>query len=272
MDTNRSGYSLVETLIALAVGSMLMSGAYRTLLVQEQGYRATGAIVADQDALRTALGVLEGELRETASIGGLAIGGTDILLASADSIRIRAPRRLGFVCAIIPSERAMLTWSEGGQFEREDGALVFVDDDVTTFSDDHWESAWVSAVNGSSATCETSPTGMADQKIHLDRNVLDGVVPGAPVRGFREVTYGIYRWRDGWGLARVDSDSTRHHIVSGLAGPGEGLSFRYYDTNGADTTDPTEVAAIEIRLTTAPPTSGPIQARTLRTTVYLRNN
>ena len=86
------------------------------------------------------------------------------------------------------------------------------------------------------------------------------------------MTYGIYRWRDGWGLARVDSDSTRHHIVSGLAGPGEGLGFRYFDANGVSTTDPTAVAAIEIQLTTAPQASAPIEPRTLQTTVFLRNN
>jgi prepilin-type N-terminal cleavage/methylation domain-containing protein len=272
MHTNRAGYSLVETVIALAVGGILMSGAYRTLIVQEEGYSTTAAIVHDQDALRTALGVLEGELRETASIGGFAIGGTDILVAGTDSIRIRAPRRLGFVCQVIPSERAVLTWSEGELFEAGDGGLVFVDDDVTTYVDDHWESAQIAAVNSSSATCETSPTGEADQKVHLDDDILDGVVPGAPIRGVREVTYAIRPWRGGWGLARVDSEDQGHPIVSGLAAPGEGLAFRYFDATGAVTSDPTAVAAIEIQLTTAPYPSSPTQPRTLRTTVYLRNN
>lgn len=269
---NRPGYSLVETVVALVVGSILMSGAYQTLIVQEQGYRTTGALVQDQDALRTALGVLEGELRETASIGGFAIGGTDILAATADSIRIRAPRRLGFVCAVIPSERAVLTWSQGDPFQTGDGALVFVDDDTTTYADDHWEAAHVSAVNGTITSCATSPTGQADQKVHLDASILDGVVPGAPIRGVREVTYAIQPWHNGWGLARMDSDGSRHHIVSGLAGPGEGLAFRYLDNNGSTTTDPTSVAAIEIRLTTAPPAGSPTHARSIQSTVYLRNN
>lgn len=272
MRTQRAGFTLIELIVVMVVGALLLGAAYEALIVQNRSYRATGAMIQGQDALRVALGVLETELRETASIGGLDIGGSDILMASPDSVRVRAPRALGFVCSVSPSDLSVITWSEGELFEPGDGVVIFVDNDITTFTDDRWDAGVVSNANGNTSTCLTSPTGDADQKVFFTLNILVGVQPGAPIRSFEELTYGLYDFGGEWGLGRLDSDGELDYLVGGLAGPGQGLTFQYFDVNGNPTLDPTAIQYLEIGVQTAPHPGTGTSPMSLTSTIYLRNN
>lgn len=273
MRTHRAGFTLVELLVVMVVGALLMGAAYEALIVQNRSYRATGAMIQGQDALRIALGVLETELRETASIGGLDIGGSDILLATPDSVKIRAPRKLGFVCSVSPSEKSMIVWVEGEFFEASDGLLIYVDNDITTYTDDRWDDALVQSVSGNTTTCLTSPTGSADQKIVMVAHPLVGVSPGAPLRAYEELTYGLFDFGGGdWGLGRRNSDGTLDLLVDGLAGSGQGLTFEYFDVNGNSTLLPTDIQYMEISVQTDPHQGSGTSPMTLTSTIYLRNN
>jgi hypothetical protein len=268
----RPGYSLVEMIIALSVGTLLVGGMYQALVIQERGYETTGAVVQDQETLRTTLAILEGELREVAAIGGSDIGGSDILYAGADSIRIRASRKLGVVCSVWPSDRAVVSWSEGDLFEAGDGVLVFVDGDPTTYTDDRWVAAEVINTASTANDCASSPSGVSHQRLQLDGHVLDGVLMGAPVRSFEEVSYRLRSRNGSWSLARIDSDSTIHHLVRGLAGPGDGLAFEYLNADGASTNDPGAIASVRVTLVTDPTERSGVEPTTISSTVYLRNN
>lgn len=272
MRTHRAGFTLIELIVVMVVGALLLAASYEALIVQNRSYRATGAMIQGQDALRVALGVLETELRETASIGGTDIGGSDILMASPDSVRIRAPRKLGFVCSVSPSDLSVIAWAEGELFEPNEGVLIFVENDMTTYTDDRWDTGLLSNANGNTTTCLTSPTGEADQKLFFTLNILVGVEPGAPIRSFEEMTYGLYDFGGEWGLGRLDTDGTLHYLVGGLAGPGQGLTFEYFDETGASTLDPTAIEYLEIGVQTAPHPGSGTSPMTLTSTIYLRNN
>lgn len=272
MRVDRAGFTVVELMVALLAGGIVLAAAYQAVLVHEEGYQTTEASITDQDVLRVALGVLEGEVREMATVGGTAIGQPDLVMATTDSMRIRAPRTVGFICSITPSDRSMTVWTEGEVFDGGDGVLLFVDGNPATYTDDHWETAEVSTTSTSSETCLASPRGTADQKVHLTSHSLSGVTDGAPVRGYEEVTYRLQSWNGRWGLTRRDGDGTVHRLVSGLAGPTEGLTFRYLDGTGSATSDPASVTAIEITLVTDPSEASGKDPSTVTSTVYLRNN
>lgn len=274
--TRRSGFTLVELLVAILISTVLITAAYQALIAQNRSYRATDAMVQGQDALRIALGVLESEFQELASIGGSGSGGigeTDIFMMSSDSIRIRAPRKLGFVCSVSPSDLMMTVWSRGELFEDDpaDRLLIFVDGDITTYTDDKWQTAVVGNATSSNETCVTSPTGVAHQKVILVSFGLGGVSTGAPVRGYEEVSYGLFSFDGEWGLGRRDSDGVTKLLVGGLAGPGEGLRLEYYDPSGSVTTNRENVQTIEINLQTAPHAGSGIQPMQVTSTIHLRN-
>lgn len=273
--TQRPGFTLVELLMAILISTVLITAAYQALIAQNRSYRATDAMVQGQDALRIALGVLESELQEVASIGGSGVGGigsTDIFMMSSDSIRIRAPRKLGFVCTVIPNDRDATVWSHGELFEGGDLSVIFVDSDITTFTDDTWEPRVVESVSNSNTTCPTSPTGVAHQKLRFTNvGQLASVSTGAPVRGYEEIAYGLYSFDGEWGLGRRDSDGSLSLLVGGLAGPGDGLGLQYYDPSGTVTTDREDVETIEITLRTAPRPGSGVEPMEVTSTIHLRN-
>lgn len=271
MRTHREGLTLIELLIVMVLGTFVAGAVYQTLAIQEQSYRATSAMLHDQDALRIGLGVLEAELRETASEGA-AIGGTDLLTITADSVRFRAPRKLGFVCAAQANDKWVRVWNEGEEFAAGDGVLVFIEGEVTRASDDGWVANTVTSAPSDNTGCDTSPTGATDQKVNLDLDNLTGVGVGAPVRGYTETTYGLFQFGTEWGLGRLESDGTLRLVVGGLAGPGSGLVFEYFDDSGATTTNPANVHSIRITMETAPAPRAEISPSELSSTIYLRNN
>ncbi len=290
MNTQREGFTLVELLVVAVLAVLLMGAAYQSLMVQERSSRAAGQMVRGQDALRVALGVLEAELREVVTHND-ATGGTDLLVATRDSVVIRAQRKLGLVCRRHPSDRQLEIISEGenGAFQVDDYVLVFADGDPTTAADDAWFAARVHGTASPSATCDFLPGApAANQRLNLQRpdgTSLDGtrlndVLLGAPIRGLERVTYGLYEADDGgWHMGRRRHGTNElERLVDGLAGPGSGLVFTYLDGNGNALAQPISHAAMQgivsVRIEAAtdphPGTGAP--ATELTTHIHLRNN
>lgn len=288
MNTRRAGFTLVEMLIVAVLGSVILAAAYQSLIVQERSYRIASNAVIDHDALRTALGVLESELREVSTAGGAA-GMSDIITAASDEIVVRAARGIAFVCERHPSDRKMHTWSASttGQVRAGDAIALFADGMTSTDLDDTWLTARVKSVSASGVTCASRPAGLggpAPQLIELeqlpgglnvDGNFLVPVVDGAPVRSLERVTYGLYEFGNEWGLGRAVGTGDVEPIIVGLAEPGQGLVFSYLDVNGNEITtdpviDPSAIAAIQISATTQPRAGNP--PIDLQTRTFLRNN
>ena len=272
MTTRRGGFTLVELLVVTVLAAITLAAVYETLIKQEESYRAGGAMIAGQETVRTALGVLEAELREIAAIDDGVAGGGDIRIAAPDSIVFRAQRKIGFICEVSKSEKWAVAWSLGDPFAAGDSLLLFVDGDSIRYQDDSWAPAQVnSATATSSATCEAEWPGVQLQKIGLSGHDLTGVQLGSPVRSFDWVTYGLYRFGGmGWGLGRHGRDEPARYLVGNIAE--NGLRFRYFDVNGDATGDPAAVNRIQIAVQTRPPEGTGVESTNMTTNLFLRNN
>jgi prepilin-type N-terminal cleavage/methylation domain-containing protein len=286
MSHSRAGFTLIELLIVAVLSAFILGAAYQSLITQEQVSRTTTEMVRGQDALRTVVGILESELGEVATRGGADIGAADVLMASPDSIRFRARRAVGFVCAVLPSDKRLALWSPHPHTAVQNGdvVLVFANGDPTLGTVDRWLIGRSYSTGASTEACPSNPsTGTAEEKLNLSDlagNALSGgflapVTPGAPIRILREVTYGLYSFNGRWGLGRLSAGATvPDEILVGLDGPGSGLTFSYLDANLAPITttpvDPTTIGAIAI--TVRSEARGGAASKELSTTVFLRNS
>ncbi len=281
--TRRAGFTLVELLVVAVLGAVIIGAAYQSLISQERASRTTSDMIRSHDSLRSAVGILESELREIATQGGDTIGASDILIATADSIQFRAQRTLAFVCEVLPSDRRLALWSPSTSTPVADGdpVLIFQEADATTGTPDRWLIARAHSVGSSSVACPASPGGTAEQRINLlsltggdpGSAFLASVRRGAPVRVLEKVTYGLYAFDGRWGLGRRSGDSV-DEIVVGLDEPGAGLTFTYLDSSRdtitATPVNPTDIATILITAVAAPRAGAdPVE---LSSSVFLRNN
>ena len=281
MTTRRPGFTITELLIVVVLTGVTLAAVYQTLMVQEKSYRAGGAIIRDQDALRTAIGILESELREVSTIGS-TIGGSDIRVAATDSVVFRAQRKIAFTCDLSRNDKWLIVATQGDLFVPGDSLLLFVDGDSLKYQDDLWRAASVETVQSTTnADCAARFPGYPVQQLRVGSsslvgsllvNDLTGVRKWAPVRSFEWVTYGIYNFGHlGWSLGRHGQGESAKYLVGGLAPRGEGLRFRYYNTAGSFATGVTDIARIRVNMTTDPTSQGATPS-TMTTNLYLRNN
>ncbi|MGH7475367.1 MAG: hypothetical protein ACRELD_03690 [Longimicrobiales bacterium] len=272
-----SGFTIVEILIVALLGTLLLGAVYQMMIVQEQGFRVQRAVVSTQDNMRTTLDVLATELRE---VNATTVGaeGSDVATIAPESIRFRAFRKIGIVCAATLGS-ALDVHEIGYSFAAGDSILVFVDGDPAAAGDDSWTTMNVAATAAVSAACADNWGYTRQSLTGLSSASFGGIRRGAPVRAFVWTTYGIVQDAAGeWVLARRETGSTWVPLLGPLASPTNGgLRFRYYDANGALTTNPAQVARIEVTVrgesrTVAGATATGTYTDTLTTQIYLRNN
>jgi hypothetical protein len=270
----REGFGLAEIVVVALLAAVTVAGVYRTLIVQERSYEAAGVPGHGQEALRAAVGVMESELREIGSIGGVDIGGSDIAVAGRDSIRFRAQRKLGFVCRRSRNGTGVLAWPIGDAFTEGDQLLIFVDGDTLVYGDDAWDTVTVERARpAEDADCADRWPGMPLQRLDVDAVAdLAGVHDGAPLRAWEWVGYGLHRFDGAWGLVRSAAGREPTFMVGGLAPPGQGLAFEYFTPAGTPTDDVTRVARVRITLKTDPEAGSTLESTSLTTDLYLRNN
>lgn len=274
MRIRQAGFTLVELLVVTVLTALVLGGVYQTLIVQEKTYEAAGLLIHDQESLRTALGILESELREVGSIGGTDIGGSDIGVATADSVTFRAHRKTGFICKLSRNEKWAIVWTLGDPFESGDPLLLFVDNDSIRYADDRWDTTAVTNVTTTEdSDCTNYWPDAPLQLLKMENHDLTGVRVGGPLRSYEWVTYGLYEFGPmGWGLGRTRENQRPAYLVGGLAGPGEGLRFRYFTPTGAETNDPTQVSRVQITVQSDPPGNTDVTAAQMTTNLFLRNN
>lgn len=274
MRTRQAGFTLVELLIVSVLTAVTLAGIYQTLIVQEKSYEAATLKIHDQESLRTAIGILEAELREVGSIGGDSIGGSDIEYAGTDSIMFRAQRKIGFICTLSAGPQQMIVWALGDTFEGGDALLVFVDGDSLSSADDAWDTMTVTDVQTSTNTTCLAAWPNTPLELLTVSGDTTGVRAGSPVRAYEWVSYSLHNFGPlGYGLARWRAGATDpDYLIGGLAGDGEGLQFQYYTTDGSTTDDPTQISRVRITIRTDPPGNSGVEPLQLSTNLFLRNN
>jgi prepilin-type N-terminal cleavage/methylation domain-containing protein len=277
MTRNRKGFTMVELIVVTVLGSLVVAAALQILLTNRRAYTAQSATISGQQTTRMAVEVLFSELREVSAAGG------DMLAMGPDSIRVRLMRKFSTVCATdfgtpptltVPTTMGGLDVMSGSNvFVAGDSVFVYADNDEDIISDDAWISASISAVNSSLVTCPDASTGLelefAGQSALF---AADSVGMGAPVRSYREFTFGTTTMNGDVYLARRDTGS--YVPVAGPLQASDGLQFIYRDSLGAVTTDPTLVSQIDLTVRTGSEVMnslGRMVSDSIQVWIYTRN-
>lgn len=280
-----AGFSLVELLLVVVLGFIILGAVYETLNTQQQAYRQQTAVIETHEATRAALEVLAGELREISS------SGADILMATRDSVTIRALRKVGFVCYVAGG--FIDVWTLSTDFAARDRLLVYDNGGTTQNpSDDQWRQMTVTGADKSLfnlAACTQWPEyslrgdSVGDhtrQHLVVTGSWSGTIDRGAPVRSYESVTYGIQQVDGEWMLTRREGAGATVALVGPLAAPADsGLALSYYDADGAQmsySTLPSNLTSVNsFKITVKgeyPRGDGTDIQRDLSIAIYLRNN
>ena len=296
---NRRGFTLIELMIALVLLGLVSAAVYKVLVNNQRVYLAQTQTIDLQQNIRAAAAILPADLREIDAADG------DIAAMGPDSIQMRAMRQLAFVCPPNPlmgggigqltlNLRATPMYGNRQTFQRNDSLLIYWEGNPTTRTDDKWLVAQVKTVAAGPFCSDSGPAGpltVPTQGFQLTfqpqwiidptLNVAGAITSGAPVRGFDVVTYRVYQSADGnsyLGQRNLSQNSAIQPVVGPLTGA-NGVTFSYYDSVGAVTPLPAQVAQIQIvlRARTTSPIRGAdgVQAYkvdSVVTRVALRNN
>lgn len=281
MRTRRAGFTLIELLLVLVLGMILLGAAFQTMSQQEQAYGLFNAMAGTQGDTRLGVELLTSELRE------LSADGSDLLLATPDSLRIRALRKFGLVCSTNTSNTQLTVAQIGADpFLTGDSIVVYVDQDSLKAADDIWQRTQVTNIQATS-TCGSLLGGtlglvLPDATLTILKVGgslrFDSIYPGAPVRSFENLMYRAGDWQGDKVLERV-YNGTSAPMFGPLADP-DGFVVSYFDTLGTELTtfplsaaDRASVQRLRIELR-AERRAGAARTHTdsLITEIYLRGN
>lgn len=265
--SSERGWTLVELLVVMVLGTLVMGAALQVLITNQRAYSAQTSQILGQQTTRAAMDVLSGELREISPASG------DIVAMAADSLRVRVMREYGVTCTVTTTGTPTLTVVEAGDgFATGDSVFVFADNDPDIGTDDAWFPAVVSSVQGSQ-TCGTLAASNLLFSGYAAAFAANIVVEGAPVRGYGLFTYGVFTSSGESYLGRREGGAAMLPLI-GPIDPSTGLSLRYLDSDGAATATPADVRMIEISVRSqsgARDSQGNLIYDDLTTRVYTRN-
>ena len=275
----RRGFTLVELLITMVLLSLVSAVIVTVVVRQQRFYRATSALMDARSQIRQMASVLPMELRGISSAGG------DIKVMSDSALEFRSSFGSAIVCTLSSSTVIVLTPRNGAKGLRltswtrtpvvGDSVALY---DVNTSSrstDDRWtfhQITAISTVTGDVSTGCRSTTGLVQSadmtssnpsyRITISPSRPATLAVGSAVRLYRNVRYSLYSAPDGLSyLGYRDCLPGRTPICSAvqpIAGPyrdhaaagtnKSGLEFAYFDSTGAVTAVPANVARISVAI------------------------
>ncbi len=235
---SRVGFTIVEMLTVIAVGSVILLAAIQVIITQTRLH-----------TVHTARAEVEGNLRAAASLLGnafleLSASEGDVIAVASDTVTIRATKAAAVVCSWKSVSGSI--WyglpSMSGEFEVNDSVFTYGVDS------DSWGTATIADVaTGTDATSKipacfygdsTTSTAPATEVALGFSGMTDTLMVGAPIRSFEHTTFALVnRGSVAWLTRRIGGDSAQ--ALAGPLLPDIGLEFTYHDANG----DTTSVAA-----------------------------
>ena len=295
--TARRGFTMIELLVALVLLGLVSAAVYRVLVNNQRLYMAQTQRIDLSQNIRAAASILPAEFRELDAFDG------DIIAMTPTRLELRVMRWLTFICVppVLGAGLNLQMTLRGGSPGQPmfygsrapninvDTMLIYYDGDATTRADDFWARGTFNAIPNAPVTCpDPNPPGPQPavrvnftlNLLGLGPNVLNAIPVGAPVRGYEHVTYQLYQpaGDTSWYVGFQPGSGTMQPLVGPVLT--NGLTFQYFDANGAVTAVRTNVARIDITVrarTTAAVRRGGQAARatvvdSVVTSVALRNN
>ena len=255
----RAGFTLIELLVAMVLMGIIGAVTMKLMVNMQRGSRAQSQRVSLQGSMRAGISLLPSELRE--------ISAGDVLIAEPDRIRYRAMRSAGVACAVTLNTiklRNSLTFGYRPVEAVRDGVFLFLENQVTSATDDAWLRMLVTGVAPSTCPDGAAATQLtvldATTGVQMDAPTLAKVVTEAPVRAYEVMEFRLYEadgrfWLGGQSISTVGSQ------IEPVLGPltADGLLFTYRNRTGAATAVLADIRAIEVTLngeTEAPISTG----------------
>lgn len=270
----RAGFTLIELLISMVLMSLVAGAIVQLLLRQQRFYNSTNDLINTRQQIRQAAGMLPADIRGISSVGG------DISVMADSALEFRSVFGSSVVCSntlgklstvprVLAKSSTMTTWSRMPGVG--DSLLVYNDSSSFAATDDAWtrhQITAVTAVTGNVANGCPSASGLAQAgdltatnpsyQLTLSPAASSKVLVGSAMRFFRRVRYRIYKDTDNqWYLGFFDCVTGRVpacNPTQSIAGPFQpyaagttsGVQFAYYDSTGAVTANPLQVARISL--------------------------
>lgn len=231
----RTGFTVVELTVVVVLAGLLAVGLHQV----HQNHRGLVAwqsrVTATHDIFRVSNSLLSADLREAVPASG------DLLLPEPDSLIVRAPVGLAFVCASSTNPALIALNHVEGR------APTSVGDSILLYTRTGWGAIRVEGVDTPGQRGIECAIGATEPEaqIRLPSGRADDVPVGAPVRMFRRHTYHVVRNRDESWLARTTADGTEPLV--GPLGPG-GIRFTLLDGSGSETTELDAATGLELRM------------------------
>ncbi len=265
----RRGFTLVELLVAMTIGTLLLGAIYQSIIGVQRLIAAHSERIDVQQSLRAGAFYITRALRELDATEG------DIEIANSDQIRFRGMRWSSMVCATpvnLGGSVRLLMRDAMTMGSREadgslDSVLIFYQGDPRAAEDDTWIYGNMSArtknrvcTDGDGATqfvvtprAQILYDTLAVTAATAATMLANGVLVGAPMRGFQQEELRVANFWDGrpWLVQLLASNSGVWNTPEGLLGPlqtSNGLELTYYDASGNVTAVLTNIASVGIQL------------------------
>ncbi|MGQ0714160.1 MAG: PulJ/GspJ family protein [Gemmatimonadaceae bacterium] len=264
----RPGFSLPEMLVAMVLFAIVGAAMVGAVVQQQRFVGDAGAVVGVRTSVRQLTEIIPTELRSASPAGG------DIYAMTDTSVTFRGTFGGAVVCSVgavrttlvIPPRPTEPTAAFSWWVQMPgagDSVLVYDAGNTLTSQDDRWRAYGLTAAPSAGlcpmTTGYTRSAGEATGAwtLTLSGALPQSVAPGALIRFFRPVEYGLFRASDGrWYAGYRDCVATRapacgsYEIVAGpLRAPGgaaAGIELQYFDSTGAAVVTPAGLSLIRL--------------------------
>lgn len=238
------GFTIIEMLVYMVVAGIVMAAVYQLLIGQSRSYTKQREVMDVHGTLRAAASLLAWELRQASAARG------DLYTIGANSIALRSIQGAAVVCQRTTNQARYGLARTTGEI------TATVDDTVLVYLGDTqgWNVIELGGIQTGAAQrpdCVWPGYGMADLRADLivnKKNDTTGVWVGSPFLTFRRVEYALYQEYGRYWLGRKVGAAASYEMMTGPLKATDGLVFVYRDAAGVVTTQPNEVATIEVVL------------------------
>jgi len=244
----RSGFSMLELMIALVIGSVLITAVFGVMMSHSREFRVQRETLDVRETLRGAVNILTTEMQHASATRG------DLYAISPESLAVRSYQTSGAICGT-STKRYGISGAAGTFTAGTDDSAMVTQTSGTTWNKAKLTTVWTNPGSPYVATCPSwSGSPVPPVVIELAANVGGAdtlnVGVGSVVRGFRKTVYKLVQSSGRWWLARRVGAAGTYDILTGplRSNTDSGLVFRYYDAAGAITAVPGSVKRVTITL------------------------